>query len=80
MKNAEFGHKLERYSLLEKAYSDGYLSDHDFSELLTNYLISPGGYVLDTGSGDQVNAEVALRLFANIKRHPYLWKKFFMVG
>lgn len=80
MESENFSHKLEQYSLLEKAYENGYLSDRDFSLLIQNLLISPGGYVIDTGSGEQVNAQVVMRLFDNIHRHPLLWKWFFMVA
>lgn len=34
----------------------------------------------DTGSYENVNAEVARRLIRNIKKHPILWKLFFMVA
>jgi len=78
--NPKFEHKLEQYSLLEKAYQNGYLSDRDFSLLLQNFLISPGGYVMDTGSNENANSAVVLRLFDRIKEHPLLWKWFFMVA
>ena len=42
--------------------------------------ISEDGYVLDTGNFENVNAEVALRLAEKIKKHPILWKMFFMVA
>ena len=42
-------------------------------------LISEDGYVIDTGNYKNVNAEVALRLAEKIKKHPKLWKWFFMV-
>lgn len=66
--------------LLEKAYNQGYLSGFDFSVLMQNYLISENGYVLDTGNYENVNAEVALRLEEKIKKHPILWKLFFMIA
>ena len=66
--------------LLEKAYNQGYLSGFDFSVLMQNYLVSENGYVIDTGNYENVNAEVALRLAERIKRHPLLWKLFFMVA
>ena len=37
-------------------------------------------YVLDTGNYENVNAEVTLKLAEKIKRHPKLWKLFFMVA
>ena len=71
----------EQYEqILDKAYQQGWLSGFDFSILIQNALISEGGYVLDTGNWENVNSEVALRLAQNIKRHPILWKLFFMVA
>ena len=65
---------------LTKAYTDGWLSGFDFSVLMQDLLISKNGYVLDTGNYENVNAEVALRLADRIKRHPIIWKIFFMVA
>ena len=66
--------------ILDKAYEQGWLSGFDFSILIQNLLVSEGGYVLDTGNYENVNAEVALRLADKIQNHPELWKKFFMVA
>lgn len=66
--------------ILDKAYNQCYLNGFDFSILIQNMLISENGYVLDTGNYENVNAEVALRLADRIKRHPILWKIFFMVA
>jgi hypothetical protein len=65
--------------LLAKAYEQGYLSGFDFSLLMQNFLISEGGWVIDTGNYENANAEVALRLEQKIKEHPDLWR-FFMVA
>lgn len=66
--------------ILDKAYNQGYLSGFDFSIFIQDTLISENGYVIDTGNWENVNAEIALRLAENIKRHPILWKLFFMVA
>lgn len=66
--------------ILEKAYNQGWLSGSDFSVLIHKMTISEAGYVLDTGNFENVNAEVALRLAEKIKKHPILWKMFFMVA
>jgi hypothetical protein len=66
--------------ILDKAYEQGWLSEFDFSVLMQRLLISENGYVIDTGNYENVNAEVALRLAENIKKHPKLWKWFFMVA
>ncbi len=66
--------------ILNKAETRGYLDDYDFSILVQNLLISDIGYVIDTGNWENVNAEVALRLVEKVRKHPRLWKLFFMVA
>lgn len=66
--------------ILDNAEAHGYLNGYDFSILVQNLLVSENGYVIDTGNWENVNAEVALRLVEKIKRHPILWKLFFMVA
>ncbi len=66
--------------ILDKAEAQGYLNGFEFSILVRELLISENGYVLDTENWENVNAEVALRLVEKIKKHPILWKHFFMVA
>ena len=66
--------------ILNKAYQQGWLSGFDFSLLIQDMTISENGYVIDTGNWENVNAEVALRLAEQIKKHPIIWKLFFMVA
>ena len=66
--------------ILDNAEIQGYLNGFEFSILIHKLLISENGYVLDTGNWENVNAEVALRLVEKIKKHPILWKHFFMVA
>lgn len=66
--------------ILDKAEAQGYLNGFEFSILIQKLLISENGYVIDTGNWENVNAEVALRLVKKIKKHPILWKHFFMVA
>ena len=66
-------------TILKRADREGWLSGFDFSVLMQEFLISEGGYVIDTGNYENVNAEIALRLAEKIKKHPKLWKWFFMV-
>ncbi len=66
--------------LLQKAKQQGWLSGSDFSVLMQRLLISENGYVIDIGDWENVNAEVALRLADNIKKHPLIWKLLFMVA
>lgn len=69
-----------RKDILNKAYQQGWLSGFDFSILIQDMTISENGYVIDTGNWENVNAEVALRLAKQIKKHPILWELFFMVA
>ena len=64
--------------ILNKAYKQGWISGFDFSLLIQDMTISENGYVIDTGNWENVNAEVALRLAEQIKKHPIIWKLFFM--
>ena len=66
--------------ILNKAYKQGWLSGFDFSLLIQDMTISENGYVIDTGNWENVNAEVSLRLAEQIKKHPIIWKLFFMVA
>ena len=66
--------------ILDNAEIQGYLNGFEFSILIHNLLISENGYVIDTGNWENVNAEVAWRLVEKIKKHPILWKLFFMVA
>lgn len=66
--------------ILNKAYKQRWLGGFDFSLLIQDITISENGYIIDTGNWENVNAEVALRLAEQIKKHPIIWKLFFMVA
>ena len=66
--------------ILDKAAKKGYLNGFEFSILIQNLLISENGYIIDTGNWENVNAETALCLIEKIKKHPILWKLFFMIA
>ena len=66
--------------ILCKAYQQGWLSGFDFSILIQRLLVSENGYVINSGTWKNANAEVALRLAEQIKKHPILWKLFFMIA
>ena len=72
--------QTEKEGILDKASEKRYLNGFEFSILLQKLLISENGCVIDIGTWENVNAEVALRLIEKIKRHPILWKRFFMVA
>ena len=65
--------------ILNKAKVQGWLSGFDFSVLMQELLGSPNAYVIDTGNWQNVNAAVAQLLAQRIRRHPLLWKWFFMI-
>nr|DAQ57870.1 MAG TPA: hypothetical protein [Caudoviricetes sp.] len=69
-----------RNGIIEKAYSQGWLSGFDFSILIQGFLVSPGGYVIDTGNWENVNAVCAVRLAEKIRKHPLIWKLFFQIA
>lgn len=71
-------HELK--AITKKLDTQTYLDGRDFSCLMANLLVSKDGCVIDTGNYKNVNAEVARRLVRNIKKHPILWKLFFMVA
>lgn len=58
----------------------GYIDGFDFSCFMQDLLISEDGYVLDTGNWENVNYVCARRLLEKVKKHPLIWKWFFMVG
>ena len=66
--------------ICDKARSKGWLNGFDFSILIQDLTIPEGAWVIDTGNFENVNAEVALRLIDRIRRHPIIWKLFFMVA
>lgn len=66
--------------ILNKAYQQGWLSGFDFSLFIQDMTISENEYVIGTGNWENVNAEVAIRLAEQIKKHPIIWKLFFMVA
>ena len=72
--------KEQNAEILQKAYNEGYLSDLDFRVYIHNKLVSEDGYLFDWGTNLMANAEIALRLEERIKKHPLLWKIFFMVA
>lgn len=67
-------------AILNKAYQQGRLNGSDFSIFIQDIVISENGYVIDVGNWENVNAEVVLRLAKKIKKHPILWKHFFMIA
>ncbi|MCQ2113332.1 MAG: hypothetical protein MJY95_08345 [Bacteroidaceae bacterium] len=66
--------------ILKKTEKQNFLSGLDFSVAIQDLLISEGGWVIDTGNYENVNAECLIRLMHKIEKHPFLWKMFFMIA
>ena len=58
----------------------GWIDGVDFSIFMQDLLVSRDGYIMDTGNFENANYVCAHRLLNKIKRHPWIWKWFFMVG
>lgn len=67
------------WRIANKARVQGWLSGFDFSILMHCLLVPEGGYVIDTGNWENVNAAVAQLLCDKVKRHRILWRLFFML-
>ncbi len=51
-----------------------------FSQFMQKAFISEDGYIIDTGNYQTVNAELLRRANDKIKKHPIIWKIFFMIA
>lgn len=58
----------------------GWIDGFDFSVFMQSLLVSRDGYVIGTGNWENVNYACAHSLLGRIKRHPWIWKWFFMIG
>lgn len=77
-------HKVEqRLKEIEKKFGKddlfGYIDGYDFSLIMQDLLIPDGDYVVDTGNWENVNYFCAYGLIKRIKKHPLIWKLFFMI-
>jgi hypothetical protein len=77
-------HKAEqRLKEIEKKFGKddlfGYIDGYDFSLIMQDLLIPDGDYVIDTGNWENVNYVCAYGLIKRIKKHPLIWKLFFMI-
>lgn len=77
-------HKAEQYlkeieKKLGKDNSFGYIDGYDFSIIMQDLLIPDGDYVIDTGNWENVNYVCIYGLIKRIKKHPLIWKLFFMI-
>lgn len=56
---------------------DSYLA---MSLFFQGLFISKNGYVIDTGNFEDVNCVMMDRIQERVKKHPLLWKLFFMIA
>lgn len=56
------------------------MSDTKFREEVMKLIVSDHGYVLDTGSQDDVNAQAIAMLKDAVERHELIWQTFFMIA
>ena len=69
-------------------FEDNYFGDEKdihqrylgFSQFIQGLFIGEGGYIVDTGNFETVNLELMHRVREKVKKHPLLWKSFFMIG
>lgn len=81
MKNVDIAEKY--LGFLEEEldpHSIGYIDRFDFSVFMQRLLISEHGYIMGTGNWENANYVCAYSLFNKIKKHPLLWKLFFMIA
>ena len=71
--NVEIENKIEPKQV-------GWIDRFDFSIFMQNLLVSKDGYIMDTGNWENANYVCAHSLLYRIKRHPWIWKWFFMIG
>ena len=66
--------------IMERSEKEMGMNGFDFSILMQNLLVSENGYVIDIGDWECANKAIAFRLLEKIKKHPIIWKLFFMVA
>lgn len=69
----------------EKAYTqlNGYNTDEEylqFSRFIQGLFISKNGWITDTGNFQTVNYALMKDVYYKVKKHPILWKLFFMIA
>lgn len=70
-----------------RAFEKNWQTKHDmfeeylqFSRFVQGCFISKEGYIIDTGNFQCVNYEMMYRIKEKIRRHPLLWKLFFVIA
>lgn len=56
------------------------MDDQEFRIKMHDFLISKNGILFDWGTNMDANRVIIERLEKKIKKHPILWKLFFMVA
>lgn len=55
------------------------MSDQDFRIRVHKLLLKPNTYLFDWGTNMDANRVILERLENRIKKHPLIWKLFFMI-
>ena len=71
---------IKRMHIVNRAIQNGWLDYTDFYIYMSDILISENGYITDCGSNANVAAVMVILLEEKIKKHPLLWKLFFMLA
>lgn len=56
------------------------MSDTEFREEIMKLIVSDNGYVPDTGSQADVNAQAIAMLKEAVEAHELIWQTFFMIA
>ena len=68
---------FNKFYNVEDGMAKRYLAlSHFFQEA----FISKDGYIIDTGNFETVNLEMMSMVYKRIKKHPIIWKLFFMIA
>lgn len=62
---------------IQDYYKEEYLQ---FSRFIQGIFISRHGWIVDTGNFQTVNYQLMFDILYKIKKHPLLWRLFFMVA
>lgn len=71
----------EAYNKNKNGSIDDWIKEYcAFSCFIQNLFISDGSYIMDTGNFQTANYVMMDMIVNRIKKHPLLWKLFFMIA
>ena len=77
---SEIDNERKINEIIDKAQKQTYLNGFDFPSRIRYLLASPTEYIMDTGTWENANREIALLLVERIRKHKLLWKLLSMVA